>query len=1498
MSKLRLLSAALFLTLGGITPIAAGAGNDVVIAHASDIANWQPRPADAADALLVSPGGTLNASVEAQRTNGAFAADCLATQGYGAVNLVPGDFAKGLAAIKPLLKAEGPFVSANLTDRAGNRVAPAYVILAAGSHKVGVTGVTLAPAADDPASKAFAADLTAADPVESLKTVAAELATKADVRVLLVYGNVTSAAAVARAYPQFQLCLNSSGMAGSAVAHVGTAALAQSPSGGQSFGLTVLPDGNPANATTKVASAPLFISAAIQKVYDQHHVSSNPVDLVPQIPAAAQVAENAPVPDKFPESGVLPMNRSAANRGVKLTATMARVAGEYGKTKAAPGSSFLVLTTSWENIIPLTLVARRQIPTEYVVPNLPDNLYLVVNGARVAQVLPDVTSLPGHLPTKPLKIEKLGQVVRGNVVFVLPPEPVTSLELRFYDFAHGHFAMPIVGAAPSAADKPVSPPQKNEVIEAAIFAVTKPDAIGGKPAPPGMRYVAIDLRARSALSTKADATAFDPKAGSGDTIEVGTVADWQESRKYAQLVADGRYAYLPLAEGSELAPQPRFLPDLMTGGTLAFLVPTGVQSLELRCDFPNAKLPGGRIIRPGGLLLPAEGKRPELASAPALGSARDGVFDVAITGSRSAPDFEGIKASEGKKFLVLDVTVKNLNTQQEFFQPKAQLKYASESGATVESDPASAACEHPAYEQIYIPAGAARSFRVAYQIASGESRPRLAYGAVTAGGSKVLSLPRLGTDAVATGQPAQAPEPVRPAAPVTPQPMKPDPPVVAPQVAKTPQPPAVVTPGPGSTKGPKIAALPRQHGEPRGIQGVGLTAEQVNAAIDKGARALWEKRQQAVVKKHEPFGALQEDTLVALALVHADAHKKVPEFDRALRHFLSTVKVPELGAQARGTYEVGLLAMLLQAYGDPEFESQTRQAARWLLEAEGADGTWTYSASLPEELFKQLPGTGVLQISGGLPPGTAQGDAWQRQTKAKVIGGDNSVTQFAILGMQSAAASGIKFPAEAWQHALDMALKRQSAEDGAWDYHDAGRGYGSMTSAGVCAVAIGRFQTGAPDYTQGPAIDRGVAWLDQHFAVGSHPNYGNPSDYAYYFMYSLERVGRILDTEFIGAHEWYPEGAAWLVANQQAGGMWVGKAGEEKEQPELATSFALLFLTRATPPLKPQVKHGPGTLRTAVIAPDNRFYIILDASGSMLDTMDGQMKFDIARGAVQSLIDSLPPNSEVALRVYGHRKRAIEPGSDLDTELKIPMSQLDARKFTQTLNALRSRGKTPLALSIEDTIHDLGEIPEDKPVTLILLTDGGEDTTNPRGNPLKAAEDLGKVKNIRFHIVGFDINVPDWSQQLQEMARRSGGRYWPAARSADLQRSLRNAVLGIPEQFQIIDADGHEASHGAFGDSPSLPPGKYQFRTLFAGQTFDQPFYVSSGEVTSVTFDASQVPPGAPQEATAAPQPPAAPAEPAAPAAKAWPKFCTHCGAPLTPGQKFCSKCGTKVEPK
>ena len=63
---------------------------------------------------------------------------------------------------------------------------------------------------------------------------------------------------------------------------------------------------------------------------------------------------------------------------------------------------------------------------------------------------------------------------------------------------------------------------------------------------------------------------------------------------------------------------------------------------------------------------------------------------------------------------------------------------------------------------------------------------------------------------------------------------------------------------------------------------------------------------------------------------------------------------------------------------------------------------------------------------------------------------------------------------------------------------------------------------------------------------------------SYYFFWSLERVGVILDQDKIGGHDWYAWGSEILVANQGGDGSWHGEY-----PPAVDTCFALLFLKRS-----------------------------------------------------------------------------------------------------------------------------------------------------------------------------------------------------------------------------------------------------------------------------------------------------------------------------------------------
>ena len=335
-------------------------------------------------------------------------------------------------------------------------------------------------------------------------------------------------------------------------------------------------------------------------------------------------------------------------------------------------------------------------------------------------------------------------------------------------------------------------------------------------------------------------------------------------------------------------------------------------------------------------------------------------------------------------------------------------------------------------------------------------------------------------------------------------------------------------------------------------------------------------------------------------------------------------------------------------------------------------------------------------------------------------------------------------------------------------------------------------------------------------------------------------------------------------------------------------------------------------LKTAVSLPPGRqLYIILDASGSMLEEMDGKPKFEIAREALTALVNELPPNAEAALRAYGYRRRAIEAGASEDSNLIIPMGKIDKPHWMKILTGLRARGKTPLAYSLEQAVGELPRGTEDRPLTVLLLTDGGEDT-QPRRDPVTAAAAFAKLPHVRLRIVGFDINREDWSKQLLAMATASKGQYLPAAKGETLLRELRSAVFETPETFVVTDASQKQVAGGKFGESVELPAGKYRVRAAYAGRTFEEDLWINAGSTTAVTFEAVNVsndpggaspvaPPAspaapamaAPAAPTAQPASPEAGAPTPAPAPKA--KFCTGCGSPLAAGAKFCTKCGAKV---
>ena len=289
--------------------------------------------------------------------------------------------------------------------------------------------------------------------------------------------------------------------------------------------------------------------------------------------------------------------------------------------------------------------------------------------------------------------------------------------------------------------------------------------------------------------------------------------------------------------------------------------------------------------------------------------------------------------------------------------------------------------------------------------------------------------------------------------------------------------------------------------------------------------------------------------LATLALLQAG----VPLEDKAVVKGLKALEdLPN-----RETYVASLRLMAFakadQVAGTDRYRKEIEAAVRWLQSTQSAIGTWGYEA------------------------GDIAGD------KQSVIDNtDNSNTQMALLALYEAARAGYKVDDPAWKRSEDYFVRTQGS-DGSWGYRHAGPGpmqlmprYGSMTAAGLATLFItgSRLQqatdcgcTGAKGrgYRNSQPIAQGLSWLAKNFTVEKNPGLeGNT--WHFYWLYALERVGIISGLKTIGNHDWFREGADYLVRRQLADGGFARSADRGGEAPDYDTALAILFLAKGHVP--------------------------------------------------------------------------------------------------------------------------------------------------------------------------------------------------------------------------------------------------------------------------------------------------------------------------------------------
>jgi len=416
---------------------------------------------------------------------------------------------------------------------------------------------------------------------------------------------------------------------------------------------------------------------------------------------------------------------SATNKAVEFSIPSFNVTSALGSHPAPEGKVFLVMDTVWKNIIPLTKVAKHyddaagnngvgglglgagqaqkkenpddyeMKPTPYLVPDVKQHAFLVINGQDTA-VISEAQSAAAHpLPVEQILVPELNAVVRGQLVYEIPSSGVASVLFRYLDTSMGSFDVPLYGKAPAAA-APIAGPVKNAVLEVSAYGVQQVASLGNMSAPGGDMYAVVQM----GCTGKSE----------GSLVQV-------ELDNYAYLRDPQGVTFTPAKDVSapgQFKGTVQFLPGTLQWGSLVFSVPVQHGALTLVVNlpgYPPLELNLPNTDTGGGTASAAASQAPVLFTIP-----DGGTLDVQIQEVRAASNLGDVQPEQGKRFLVLDLTLVNKVDQGIEFQTREQLKLLNNGEEILVDTGSLEKLAHPLVENSVVPAHGRGRFEVAYQV--------------------------------------------------------------------------------------------------------------------------------------------------------------------------------------------------------------------------------------------------------------------------------------------------------------------------------------------------------------------------------------------------------------------------------------------------------------------------------------------------------------------------------------------------------------------------------------------------------------------------------------------------------------------------------------------------------------------------------------------------------------------------------------------------------------
>ena len=593
----------------------------------------------------------------------------------------------------------------------------------------------------------------------------------------------------------------------------------------------------------------------------------------------------------------------------------------------------------------------------------------------------------------------------------------------------------------------------------------------------------------------------------------------------------------------------------------------------------------------------------------------------------------------------------------------------------------------------------------------------------------------------------------------------------------------------------------------------GPNQAQVDAAIARGVAFL---RNELRPEGYWSFSFNDNHDLGMTALAGlALLENGVEPEDKAIANALEAVRL--MARDSNQTYDVSLAILFLARVqkGQTGPNDALIQTLATRLTNGSHDGIWDYK----------------IPLNGRATETRTTRRARRATVRSISRQGDNSNTQFALLGVWAAGRHGSD--SNVALEDVDRHFRSSVNDDGRWGYNPGDGSRPSMTCAGLMGLAIASAR---------PALAERQTARARGTALAADPVFSRAlksvsldarridSSTDIYYLWSLERVCVALGLRVLDGFDWYAAGAAELLRRQQNDGGWPDHQWGRLPN----TCLSLLFLRKANLAFElDRVLKLPGAAKTATVAlaeavepappvvesnNDEASVVITGASDSKFPeiSVDFEVKrpdgsylldgtkddFHVSENGVETpILSLLAPTTHEARPItvvlvvdrslsmqeenrIGALKRAVASfleglpkGSRVavlafgsDVKLIAPFTE-DFAEVSARVNKLTPAGATRYYDAVAEALELIDKEPGRRAV--LALTDG-EDTFSQAAD-IDSVIAAGRRVGLPIHTLGLGSEDEIESASLKQLARETRGQYY-SAREADQLRAIYEQI--------------------------------------------------------------------------------------------------------------------------